>query len=398
MNKFELQRKRVHEEMNRKLNKIKQSGISQAKLVRKQAEAKLAKIDRLEKNGNTVSKKKNNNQVIPVFFASDANYLPYLSVSLHSLKDNCNKNHTYKIYILHTGIEAKEQEPILKFNDDKFMVSFVNVSEKLEDVKNGLQLRDYYTGATYYRIFIANMFPEFDKAIYLDSDTIILGDVSKLYNFDLKDNLVGAITDKVVASHPVFQAYCREVLGIEPIKYFNAGILLMNLKKFRDDDFYNEFRDLLLEYKFCVAQDQDYLNVICKDKVRYLPYSWNTMPIGGEEKVLPNLIHYNLTMKPWHYADIPYAKYFWKYAQSSSYSDIIRKAFGEHTLAKKQKDDQTEAGLIALAQQEIEREDNFIKMRNKNNEQVDVFEKLLFGQEEIFEFEDQDNKRVGVNG
>ena len=313
----------------------------------------------------SLEEQKNNKKIIPIFFASDINYLPFLSVTLQSLKENANKKYLYKIYILHNDVEEFDQLAILDYNDTNFTVEFVDINKKLDEVKNGLQLRDYYSGATYYRIFIANMFPEYEKAIYLDCDTVVLGDISKLYKYNLKNNYVGAITDKVVSSNPIFKKYCKEVLGVKPSNYFNAGILLMNLKKFREEDFYEKFKDLLLEYKFRVAQDQDYLNVLCKDQVLYLPYSWNTMPIGGEDKKTPNIIHYNLTLKPWHYADIPYAKYFWNYVKKNNYSDYIRNVFGCYMLELQKRDEVVEEKLVNLALEEIKREDNYIKSRIK---------------------------------
>lgn len=304
-------------------------------------------------------------RIVPVFYAADTNYLPFLSVSLLSLKINADRNFNYRIYVLHTDITSAEQEPLLALAEDGFSIEFVCVKNELEKIRTRLQLRDYYTGATYYRIFIADMFPQYDKALYLDGDTVITGDISRLYAYDLKDNLVGAIPDRVVKSHPVFRSYTQQVLDIEPDKYFNAGILVMNLKAWRDCDFYSRFLALLTEYKFRVAQDQDYLNVLCHGRVKYLPYSWNTMPIGKTKKRLPKLIHYNLTAKPWHYAHIPYAEVFWQYVRLSSYADIIRISFASHTTDKIEKDMRTEEGLIALASEEIAREDNFIKARRR---------------------------------
>ena len=133
-------------------------------------------------------KRTENKKVIPIFYAADENYLPYLSVSLSSLIENANKAYVYKIYILHAGIDAKKSEEILKYQTDDFRIAFVNVAKRLEEVKISLQLRDYYTGATYYRIFIAGMFPQYKKAIYLDSDTVVLGDISELFTVDLKNN------------------------------------------------------------------------------------------------------------------------------------------------------------------------------------------------------------------
>ena len=57
--------------------------------------------------------------------------------------------------------------------------------------------------------------------------------------------------------------------------YINAGILVMNLKELRNFDFENKFIDLLSKIKFSVAQDQDYINVICKNRIKYLPKIWN---------------------------------------------------------------------------------------------------------------------------
>ena len=232
----------------------------------------------------------NPKKIIPIFYASDENYLPFLAVSLDSLKENASKDYRYEIYILNTDIKEKATERVMKFQDENFSIRFIDVSDKLDEVKNSLQLRDYYTGATYYRIFIANMFPEYEKALYIDSDTVLLGDVSELYHTKLEDNLIGAVADEAVAVVPEFRRYTKETLGIDAEAYFNAGVILMNLNEFRKSDFYGKFCKLLKAYKFSVAQDQDYLNVICKDKVRFLGKEWNKMPIGGEGE-RPKLIH-----------------------------------------------------------------------------------------------------------
>ena len=309
-------------------------------------------------------KKMKKEQIIPIFFAADKNYIPFLSVSLDSLKENASKSYRYEIYILNTDIDEKTAEPVKKFEDENFGVHFIDVSERLEEVKNSLQLRDYYTGATYYRIFIANMFPEYEKALYIDSDTIVLGDVSELFNTELKSNLIGAIPDEAVAVVPEFRLYTKETLGIEAEKYFNAGVILMNLKEFRKSNFYGKFCGLLKTYKFCVAQDQDYLNVLCKDKIVFVGNEWNKMPIGGASET-PKLIHYNLTMKPWHYENILFKEHFWHYAKRSEYYERILGELRAYSAEKKQKDADSEVALKALAVKEAKREDNYFKRFGK---------------------------------
>lgn len=340
------------------------------------------------------NRKMRNRKTIPVFFAADDNYLPYLSVALRSLKENADRTHAYAIYVLHAGVDnAAYEAQILTFAEPDFTVSFVDVGEKLKEIKRALQLRDYYTGATYYRIFIAGMFPNLDKAIYLDSDIIVRGDISRLFNVSLGNNLVAAVPDTVVASVKEFRRYTQEVLGIEYSRYFNAGVLVMNLKKFREDNFYDRFCALLREYKFSVAQDQDYLNVLCKDKVKLLPKTWNTMPIGGDKNKTPMLVHYNLTAKPWHYADIPYAELFWRYAKNDPFYATLRQQLYTYGKSCRDKDATTEKGLIALAIRECEREDNYLKVRQKAEKLYAEY--CAEQQTEILE-EEQELQPVGV--
>ena len=85
------------------------------------------------------------------------------------------------------------------------------------------------------------MFPEYDKAIYIDSDTCIPGDISELYNIDLKDNLFGGCTDISCQDNEILCEYFRLNAGVSIKEYINSGVLLMNMKKLREVDFENHF-------------------------------------------------------------------------------------------------------------------------------------------------------------
>ena len=301
-------------------------------------------------------------QTIPVFYAIDDNYIPFLHVSLLSLKDNRDENKNYVIHILHSGIKKEHETQINELACDGFRVEFVDVADKIDALSSELNLRDYYTFTTYYRIFIAGMFPEYDKAVYLDSDTIVRADVADLFDTQLGDNLIAGIPDGAVSVIPPFQVYTDKVLGIKADKYFNAGIIVMNLKLFREENFYDAFNDLLGKYKFRVAQDQDYLNVLCRNRVVYLPEVWNVMPVRSvrTEKVAnPKIIHYNLTSKPWHYKGLRYEEYFWKYADKSCFAGVIIKELENFSDADKKKDDDCEKGLVALTVQEANDPNNY---------------------------------------
>lgn len=65
-------------------------------------------------------------------------------------------------------------------------------------------------------------------------------------------------------SFEVYKKYVSEVDGLDPSMFFNAGVILMNLKSFREENFYERFADLLKKYKFTVIQDEDYLTCSVK--------------------------------------------------------------------------------------------------------------------------------------
>lgn len=303
-----------------------------------------------------------NKPTIPIFFACDDNFVKFTIVAITSLKANASKDYHYDIHVLYTEMSKEMKEATLELADDDFSIKFDDVSIFLKSVQYRLTVRDYYSKTTYYRFFISNLYPEYDKAVYLDSDMIVIGDISELYNTDLGDNYVGAVLDHPVQVTPVFQDYVEKVVGVSRNSYFNAGMLVMNCKAFREKGILDKFIKLLHEYSFVVAQDQDYLNVICKGKVTVINQAWNVQ-IFGEVTLPPEefkIAHYNMGAKPWHYDDCRFKEFFWKYAeQTSVYKEILDelKNFPEE---RKLIDATVGERLCGLAVEEINRADNYV--------------------------------------
>ena len=200
-----------------------------------------------------------NEKIIPIFFAIDDGYTPFLAVALQSLIDNANKEYKYLIKVLHTNVQKEHMEQIKKFESENVSIEFVDLSYYIEKVKDKLYTRDYYTNTTYFRLFLPELYPQYDKVLYLDSDIIVVGDISELYNTDMGTNLVAAAPDDIIQYNKVFQDYAELVVGVASYKnYFNAGVLLMNLDELRKFNFQEKFLYLLGTVKFSVAQDQDY--------------------------------------------------------------------------------------------------------------------------------------------
>ena len=288
---------------------------------------------------------------IPIFFASDNNYAPYLVVALKSLLANASKEYFYKIHVLTSNMSDDNKLVLLRELTFNSSIEFINLSKETEAIKDKFHLRDYYSIDTYYRFFIADLFPEYDKVIYLDSDIIVLGDISDLYFYNISNYLLGVVQEQVMAHNEVFSDYVEKALGVKCKNYFNAGILLMNSKLFRLYNIQSKFFKLMGKFKFRVTQDEDYLNVICKDKVKYLDLGWNKMPFEetGFDDVDLKIIHYTLGWKPWHYENVRYEEYFWQYASQTEYYELLQNQLKTYDDAKKQKDAEAYENLKNMA-------------------------------------------------
>ncbi|QAT42779.1 glycosyltransferase family 8 protein [Aminipila luticellarii] len=274
---------------------------------------------------------------IPIFFAIDDGYAPFLSVALASIIQNASREYMYKITVLHQNLSKTNQERLAALGAEHVEIQFVPMENRLEGITDriGNRLRaDFFTLTIFFRLFIPVMFPEYDKAIYLDSDVVVPGDISELYRTELGDHLLAAAADHSVAGVPPFVDYIENGVGVKKDQYINSGVLLMNLKKMRESRLEHRVLELMDTYHFdCIAPDQDYLNVLCNDRIVYLPPFWDAMPAEAAEPIEnPKLIHYNLFAKPWCYDHVQYESYFWKYARHSGYMKEImncKELYGE---------------------------------------------------------------------
>ena len=126
-----------------------------------------------------------NNKIVTVFFACDDNFVKFTMVTVRSMLENASKDYHYNIYILNTNIMDRMKKASFDIVDeyDNATLEFVDVTSYLESISDRLPIRDYYSKTTYYRLFIAEMFPQYDKAIYLDSDMIVKGEVVRIADF-----------------------------------------------------------------------------------------------------------------------------------------------------------------------------------------------------------------------
>ncbi|MCB9498663.1 MAG: glycosyltransferase family 8 protein [Bacillales bacterium] len=296
-------------------------------------------------------------KTIPIFFAADNNYAGPLSATIISIRENRSKAYNYRLVIMTDNMNEENRKMLSSVQEDKFTIEFKDVNDCLQTFKEKLVLRDYYTLSTYFRFFIPELFPEYSKALYLDSDLIITGDISKLFNtFVGPENYVGGINDDVVPISPIFSEYVEKIVGVSRYRYFNAGVLLMNLKLFREEKIIEKFIEMVGKKRFVVAQDQDYLNALCKDRVQYIGHGWNKTAFFDEnfDDNKANLVHFKMSFKPWHYNGVHYEDRFWKYAEMSPFYNQLISTRDNYSKEEQERDKLAGEGLLNLAIKEVE--------------------------------------------
>ncbi len=231
--------------------------------------------------------------------AADENYAMPLAVTVYSASLNLKSQQRIELFVIDGGIKKSTKSRIKKSLASKSLnISWVQPTEKLLDK---LPLTDILTTATYYRLLIAQLIPtHFHKAIYLDTDVVVKGDLSQLWNIDIGDNYVLAVQD----------------ISQRSFKYFNSGVLVINLEKWRTDNTGSKVIEYIEENRDSVRWlDQDGLNGVLAEKWGELDPRWNQMHAiheysswtesPYEEDVYndvlhnPYIVHFTTPPKPW---------------------------------------------------------------------------------------------------
>lgn len=287
---------------------------------------------------------------IPVFFSINDAYAPYLSVALTSIITHADPAQQYEVIVLCDELSVANQAKLGQQATANVTIRFVPMQDNLKAQLGGehMKLRgDTFTLTIYFRLFIAAMFPQYDRGIYLDADVVTTTDLAELFAQPLGDNLVGAVADTFAADNTQSVAYVEQYLRLPIADYFNSGVMLLNLKQMRAEQFNEKFIHCLTDYQVdFIAPDQDYLNLLCRNRVLHLDRAWNVMPTTQTRVTAPKLLHYSLFGKPWYYADAQNGDYFWAIAPQSPYYPEIQAIQQAYTDADRAKDRETERGLL----------------------------------------------------
>lgn len=203
---------------------------------------------------------------IPIVFAFDNNLILPACVCLSSLLMNARKDTHYDIFILYSSKVSLDRTPFdwLKLAFDNYDLTFRQVDSTFD---NSFEIRGI-TPSTYYRLMIPEFIPEYDKIIYSDVDVIFREDLTEWYTETIFFDEYVAGVNSLSNLNTSTNKYYSESLGLNPSKIIYAGNIILNSRKLKEDGIIDKFKAHAgKKYRF---QDMDILNIVCKDRIKYL--------------------------------------------------------------------------------------------------------------------------------
>ncbi|MCR8660518.1 glycosyltransferase family 8 protein [Paenibacillus endoradicis] len=264
-----------------------------------------------------------------VIFSSDDNYIQHLIATLVSMLENTNYAQHIIVNVIDGGISEENKQYL------NVLVNKYNSSIKFLDIDTSMLenvvVNGHISEATYYRILIPTLFENsISKVIYLDCDLIVRHDIYEFYNIDISNYALGAIKVNEYNRH--------EQLGIpKDSKYFNAGVLIINLTKWRINNISTLVMKFIATYPERLKMwDQDALNAILYNDWYEIDYIWNLraqlfnqdfQTAGFDSEAVfenakndPAISHFTTASKPWHFLNNhPYKEEYFKYLDVSKY-------------------------------------------------------------------------------
>ena len=206
---------------------------------------------------------------LPIVFTCDDAYFKYANVVITSIIHNQNRNCRYEINVLSEFISNENMLLARKQleSHSNFTINFV-ILKDFDSSK--FFLNSYMSISTYYRFYIPQLFSRYDRILYLDSDLIVDADISDFASLDFDDRLAICcpspfIRNKVLKGddEKFSLNYFTHVLKMpDPLQYFNAGVMLYNVKKMNEIDITTKLFEALEDIKEPFLQDQDILNSV----------------------------------------------------------------------------------------------------------------------------------------
>lgn len=248
---------------------------------------------------------------ITVVLTCNEQYAMPLATALRSVVEANRGGHCLDFYVLTSDFSAPTKQRVA----DSLPAGSASVHWVTVDIgafKDFVPPHTYQSMMTYARLLMPQVFSEsVDRVIYLDADVVVLGDLGPLWDTDLEGSPYGAVIDSDWKGNAERIGLSANLQGrkSDPGEYFNAGVLIVDLARWRQDRISEKALEFLERHPRTLLADQDALNATSNGMWKKLDSRWNCQhhPATGYSKLRveerPSIIHFAGKWKPWNPAN-----------------------------------------------------------------------------------------------
>lgn len=240
-------------------------------------------------------------ETVNIGYGIDDNYARCMATSVVSFCIN-NLKYSFNVHLLAKNLSDVTKKSLKEMAQDyKLNIYIYEIDYELLMDKS---LQNYLKMPTYFRFILPLVLKDIDKIYYIDSDIICLKDATNLFKVDLGNAIIAAVTDSETMNKKQ-----NAILNLNNHIYFNAGMLVIDVKKWNDFKVLDKLIDVTKkDFKYFSYYDQDALNLILTKRIKYLSRIYNyieTNNTDSKEKVKNEdiiIMHFAALPKPWHIA------------------------------------------------------------------------------------------------
>ena len=207
--------------------------------------------------------------VYDIVFITDNKYVVPTVVAITSLIANKEKSHFYNVHIITTNLTFYNRHLLKRLNTETVDIDIIDKSDLVCQYAHIDQNR-HVTPSALLKFFLPDIFPNLNKILYLDSDIILQKGFEDIFNTELGNSYAAVVKDilcKLNRKHMI-------KFNINNDFYFNTGVLLLNLKKMREENIAQKLIDYRINNKN-YFMDQDTFNAVIGSNVKYISYKYN---------------------------------------------------------------------------------------------------------------------------
>ena len=263
---------------------------------------------------------------INIAFICDNNYALPARTAVNSIIKNKNADSFINIYIIGVELSAENITHFQKFSDKDVRIQLIEKANIYQNVGLG---HIYVSKAALFKFALADIIPE-DKVLYLDDDIVVEQSLTDFYNTDISQYYAAVISD-------LFAEKWGDNKRLNHKKYFNSGVMLLNLKKLREDDIPAKLQKKKKNATEDKYMDQDALNKVFAENVKFMPIQFNYLNAYDEtntsifkENILNIVVRHYASyahLKPWNNINATNSELWLQYVLPEDLGCVLKNYF-----------------------------------------------------------------------